>query len=464
MTSYHDFLERKSQSGSMDGFQPNWMPDFLFDFQTALVDWAIRKGRAALFCDCGMGKSPMQLVWAQNIVRHTNKRVLILTPLAVSPQTLREGEKFGIECERSTDGKGKSKILVTNYERLHHFDPNQFIACIADESSVLKSFSGIRRRQITEFMRRLPYRLLCTATAAPNDYTELGTSSEALGELGHIDMLGRFFKNMQNTIDLRRHVARRFMKPGDFQGQKWRFKGHAELPFWRWVCSWARSIRKPSDLGFDDDGFILPPLTETEHIIKARQLAEGHLFALPAVGLREQREERRRTIEERCEKVAALVANTGRPALVWCQLNAEGDLLGKLISDGVQVSGSDTDDAKEEKFLSFIDGSTRVLITKAKIAGWGLNLQHCSHVVYFPSHSYEAYYQGIRRCWRFGQKNPVQVDIVATEGDHEVMESLKRKAKAADVMFSRLVEEMNHAMRIDRKHFDPQPVTIPQWI
>lgn len=465
MKAYQEFLERKSQYGSQSGFKPRRLPDFFFDFQRSLTEWSLRKGRSAVFADCGLGKTPMQLVWADQVVRKTNGRVLILTPLAVGPQTIREGEKFGIDCYRCSTGKPKNgaSIIVTNYERLRYFKPDDFVGCVCDESSILKSFDGVRRNEITDFMRKLPYRLLCTATAAPNDYVELGTSSEALGELGHIDMLNRFFKNMQNTSDLKGRY-RGFSAPRAWEGKKWRFKGHAELPFWRWVCSWARSIRKPSDLGFDDDGFILPPLIEKEHTIKARRLADGQLFAMPAVGLQEQREERRRTIEERCEKVAELVNSTGKPALVWCQLNAEGDLLERLITDGKQVSGSDSDEAKEERFLSFIDGSLRVLITKPRIAGWGLNMQHCSHVVFFPSHSYEQYYQGVRRCWRFGQKHPVKVDVVGTEGDHEVMESLKRKAQAADVMFSRLVEEMQHAMEVKKVAQFNGHVEVPGWL
>jgi len=462
---YAEFLDRKSQLGSVDGFDPVWMPDFLFDFQVALLEWAIRKGKAALYCDCGMGKTPMQLVWAENIVRKENARVLILTPLAVSAQTIREAEKFGIEAHRSGDGKLFPGIVVTNYERLHYFDPKDFAGVVCDESSILKSFDGAIKASVTEFMRRVRYRLLCTATAAPNDYIELGTSSEALGELGYMDMLSRFFKNEQgNAIKTRvfRQGNRDFQKLDE--AAKWRLKGHAEVPFWRWVSSWARAMRRPSDLGFDDGKFILPPLTENEHLVDTNTAPDGMLFSLPAIGLYEQREERRRTITERCDKVAGLVNGTGKPALVWCHLNKEGDRLAEIIPDAEQVSGADSDEAKEEKFLAFASGQLRALVSKPKIGAWGLNFQHCSHVTFFPSHSYEQYYQGVRRCWRFGQTQPVTVDIVTTEGERGVMKNLQRKSIAADKMFSSLVAEMNEATKIERAINFTGKEKVPSWL
>lgn len=245
---------------------------------------------------------------------------------------------------------------------------------------------------------------------------------------------------------------------------QWRFKGHAENPFWRWVCSWARAIRRPSDLGFDDNRFALPPLTQTEHLVKASEAKAGALFSLPAVGLDEQREERRRTVKERCEKVASLVNPTGHPALVWCHLNAEGDLLSKLIPDAVQVSGGDDDDAKEEAFIAFTRGEIRVLVTKPQIGAWGLNFQHCAHVTMFPSHSYEQTYQGIRRCWRFGQQRPVQVDIVASEGEAGVAKNLQQKQAKADSMFTRMVSEMNRAVSINNTTHFTNETQVPSWL
>lgn len=462
MTDYERFLESKRQLQSGGGFAPSWMPDFLFDFQKALVEWSLLQGRSALFEDCGLGKTPQQLVWAENVARKTDKPVLIATPLAVSYQTIREGEKFGIEVQRSVDGtvpKG-ARIVVTNYERLAHFSPSDFGGMVCDESSILKSFAGVRRQQITEFMRRMEYRLLCTATAAPNDYTELGTSSEALGQLGHMDMLSRFFKNTQNTSNPR--MAHYGRNVGGMQ-PKWRFRGHAEHPFWQWVCSWARAIRRPSDLDFDDDGFILPPLVERVHVVKARTLPEGMLFPLPAVGLHEQRDERRRTIAERCEQAAALVEH-GEQSLVWCHLNAEGDLLDDLIPDAEQVAGSDSDDAKESRLMAFARGDLRVLVTKPKIGAWGLNLQNCAHMTFFPSHSYEQYYQGTRRCWRFGQTQPVKVDVIATEGEADVLKNLQHKARSADLMFEALVSHMNDALHIAPDNDYPQTVEVPSWV
>jgi hypothetical protein len=453
--TYADFLHAKTQSANDGGFKPLWIPEFLFDFQVATVETAIRKGRSAIFADCGLGKTPMEFVWAENIVRKTNGRVLIVTALAVSVQMLREATKFDMKVTLSRDGTAHQGITVTNYERLHLFTPSDFEGMVCDESSILKSFSGARRGEITAFMRKIPYRLLATATAAPNDYIELGTSSEALGYLGHMDMLNKFFKNDLNNS-----------AQGRMRGEviKWRLKGHAEVPFWRWVCSWARALRRPSDLGFDDRDFILPPLLETEYLVDANTLAEGKLFAMPAIGLQEQREERRRTVQERCEKVAGLVNHTGQPALVWCHLNEEGDTLERMIPDAVQVAGSDSDDAKEERLTAFADGKVRVLITKPKIGAFGLNFQHCAHITFFPSHSFEQYYQGVRRCWRFGQERPVQVDVITTEGEQGVLSNLRRKASQADAMFTRLVAEMNSAMGIERVDNMIKPMEVPAWL
>lgn len=451
--SYADFLAAKAHAGADQGFEPTFIPSGAFDFQQAMIEYAVRKGRAALFEDCGLGKTLQFLSWAQNVVEHTNKPVLVMTPLAVATQTIREAEKFGIEAEQSA-GKYKKKIIVTNYEKLEHFDASDFAGVVCDESSILKNFDGARKSQVTEFMRRVPYRLLATATAAPNDYIELGTSSEAIGDMGFMDMLNRFFKNDLNNSATRRHYG---------EAPKWRFKGHAELPFWQWVCSWSRALRKPSDLGFDDGAFQLPELIENMHLVKAETLAQGMLFPLPATTLPEQREEKKRTIRERCERVAELV-NHGKPALVWAQLNEETDLLEKLIPGAVQIAGRHSDEAKEERFLDFISGKTRVLVTKPKIGALGLNFQHCAHVTYFPSHSYEQYYQAVRRCWRFGQHSEVRVDIVHTEGEAKVIENQNRKAIQAQRMFANLVAEMNNAIghRADRSH--NKTMEIPQWL
>lgn len=458
MNTYRDFIRQKSQLDGDYGFEPYDIPDYLFDFQRALAEWAIRKGRAAIFADCGMGKTLLEMVWANNVYKHTGKPVMLLTPLAVTSQHVHEAERFNIDAARSVKGEINAPIVITNYERLHLFNTGDFGGVVCDESSILKSFDGVRKAEITEFMRPHRYRLLGTATAAPNDFTEVGTSSEALGYLGYMDMLGRFFTNRQRTTH---HYHGKYQLANN---DGWRFKGHAEQKFWRWMTSWARAARKPSDLGFADDGFILPPLTEKEHPVKARTLAPGMLFNLPAIGLDEQRQERRRTINERCEMAAEIANKNGDPVVVWCSLNDEGDLLEKMIPDAEQVSGKDNDDSKEQKFDNFSSGKTRVLVTKPKIGAWGLNWQHCNRVVWFPSHSYEQYYQAVRRCWRFGQTRPVTVDIVMTEGEREVQNNLQLKAEQANQMFTELVRHMNDSLAIDRTRTYENEMEIPSWL
>jgi len=458
--TYSAFLDGKSQRIVNHGFAVDPSGD-LFDFQNHLVEWACRKGRAAIFADCGMGKTPMQLRWADHVVRQHNKPVLVLTPLAVSPQTVREGVKFGIEVRRLRDGQKPTTpgVYVTNYEQLHHLSPESFAGIVCDESSAIKSFNGKRRAEVTRFASKLSYRLLCTATAAPNDYIELGTSSEALGELGYMDMLTRFFKNDQNSADSRGHA----MYHG--KRQQWRFKGHAEVAFWRWVCSWARACRKPSDLGYSDDRFVLPKLIEREHVVETRKLAPGMLFALPARNFREEREERRRTIQERCEMAAELVAaHPDEPSVVWCHLNDEGGLLERLIPGSRQIAGSTPDDRKEELYEAFGNGQLQNLVIKPKIGAWGLNWQHCAHIVTFASHSYEQYYQSVRRCWRFGQDRPVTVDLVVTEGESGVKDNLRRKSAQAERMFSSLVAHMGDALSIDRRRTFTSTTEVPSWL
>lgn len=453
---YGVFVARKGQLKGGDGFAPVWMPDFLFDFQEALVQWAVRQGRAAIFADCGLGKTPMQLVWAENVHRRTGRPVLLLTPLAVGFQAETEARKFGVDAAISRDGAVTAPITITNYERLHHFASEDFAGVVCDESSAIKAFDGVRRKIVTDFMRKMPYRLLCTATAAPNDYIELGTSSEALGQLGYMDMLSRFFTNKERTA---KSMGGKWRATG---AEQWRFKGHAETAFWRWVASWARAMRRPSDLGFDDEGFELPALEQNQHIIQARQARDGALFDMPAVGLQEEREESRRTVHERVERAAELIDGADA-AVGWCQLNAESELLTKLV-DGVEVRGSDHPDAKEETLAAFGRGEIRVLVTKPIIGAWGLNWQHCNRMTFFPSHSYEQYYQAVRRCWRYGQERPVTVDVITTEGGVTALNNLKRKAAAADRMFDELVRHMQDGLTIRRTDNYDQEVEVPTWL
>lgn len=481
--NYEQFLDSKTQAESLGGFEPVFMPGFLFDFQKHLVEWAVRKGRAAIFADCGLGKTAMQLTWAQNVVEKTNRPVLVLTPLAVGAQTVAEAEKFGIGASRSRDGiLPGEKIVVTNYEKLHLFSPHDFSGVVCDESSILKNFSGETKKAVTRFMLKVSYRLLCTATAAPNDYTELGTSSECLGELGYSEMISRFFIATEKTHHRMQQIKNQIGGGDEFKMQgrmgnhfaklsfrvhqninKWTLKGHARQAFWKWICSWARACRKPSDLGFDDNRFTLPELMERDHAIEPRRPSDGDLFTLPAVGLNAERDERRRTMAERCELAASLVAHD-RPAILWCHFNTEGDELERMIPGAVQVSGANSDDEKEAAFMDFIGGKTRVLILKPKIGAFGLNFQHCAHVVTFASHSYEQYYQAVRRCWRFGQKQKVTVDIISTTGEVYVRENMKRKAEAATEMFAELVRNMNDSQSIKRNSISADQITKPAWL
>lgn len=455
---YSAFLDDRMQANSLNGFRATFLPSQLFDFQKELVEWSVAQGRSAIFADCGMGKTLMQLVWAQNVVRHTNRPVLIATPIAVGAQTILEAAKFGIEARRTSDVTTPA-IYVTNYERLHHFNASDFAGMVLDESSILKNFDGTIKARVTEFMRTLPYRLLCTATAAPNDFVELGTSAEALGVMGHIDMLNTFFKHVDSSTDL----GRKWIGKGGSES-KWRFKGHAETPFWKWVCSWARAVRQPSDLGYSDDAFQLPELIERDHVVRSIKPASGFLFALPAHGLKEQRDERKRTVQERCEKAASLVADTGESAVCWANLNAEADLMEEIIAGSVQVSGDDSDDEKEAKFTAFQRGEIRVLIIKPVIGAWGLNWQHCAHMTVFAGYSFEQYYQGVRRCWRFGQKRNVVVENVCSDGESEVLASRKRKAAQAAQMFRSLVAHMREGMSINRKPYGTKEVELPSWL
>jgi len=455
MTDYQTFLEAKTQLGGDFGFDPIWMPGALFPFQVALVEWACRKGRAAIFADCGLGKTPMQLTWAENVRRKTGRPVLILTPLAVAFQTVREGEKFGIEVVHRREGiKPGDGIVVTNYERLHYFSPDDFAGVVCDESSILKNYDGETRKAITDFMRKRKYRLLCTATAAPNDYIELGTSSEALGYMGATDMIARFFRKVEATLSARHeHMAGIY-----------RLRPHATRDYWRWVCGWARAVRKPSDLGFDDDRFRLPPLSVRQHRVKAKAPLDGYLLDLPAVGLAEQRSDLRRTIGERCDMAARLVNAHSEPAVAWCNLNEEGNRLARLIRGAVEVSGNDSEEHKEATFSAFVRGEIRVLVTKPTIGGFGLNLQHCAHQTFFPSHSYEQYYQCVRRCWRFGQQRPVMVDMVTTDGQDNVLANLQRKTQQASEMFDRLVAMMWRELKIEARNDYTRKEETPEWL
>jgi superfamily II DNA or RNA helicase len=448
---YNEFLEKKRQISGLFGFNPIILHDFLFDFQKYLVEWALKKGRSAIFADTGLGKTPMLLSWADNVVKKTNKNVLILTPLAVSTQTIFEGGKFGIEVKRSRDGLPKGRITVTNYQQLEKFDPNDFEGVVCDESSAIKNCEGQIKINVVRFTNKMPYRLLCTATPSPNDFIELGTSSEALGELPYMDMLAQFFRDTSND------------KNPQWSTPHYVLKDHAIHNFWKWVVSWARAIKKPSDLGFNDEKFILPELIEKEYTLQITKPLKGFLFVQKAKTLTEQREERKNTIEERAEKVKQL-CNDHNMSVIWGHYNYETDYLEKIIPDSIQISGQDSDEKKEEKFNMFLKGEIKRLIIKPKIGAFGLNWQHCNHMTFFPSHSFEQYYQGVRRCWRYGQKEKVYVDIVTTEGEESVSENIKRKAKDAEKMFSLLIQYMNDELKIDKNKKYFKKLECPKWL
>lgn len=447
MSNYSEFLSTKAIPSAWENVPFKYCPKGLFPFQRDLVEWGLKKGRAALFEDCGLGKTIQQLTFAENVLRVRGGRALVLTPLAVQPQTVAEAHKFGLEAFQSRDGKIKAGINVTNYEQLHKYSPRDFSVVVCDESSILKNFDGKLRKQITEFALAVKYRLLCTATPAPNDWMELGTSSEALGEMTRAQMLSMFFQHDSSST------------------QDWIVKGHARRRFWEWVSLWARAVRKPSDLGHDDNGFILPEMELVNHIVGAGARLSGMGFGVFAdTSLQAQMRYRRETLTQRCEAVAALVPKD-RPFLAWCHYNEEGDLLEKLIPGAVQVKGSDSEQQKEERLHGFSRGEFRVMITKPTIAGFGMNWQHCADMSFFPSHSYEQFYQALRRCWRFGQKRKVTCHVVSSPAERGTVSNMRRKEEQMEEMFKGIVALINETVR-EKKivRNGMQKMELPSWL
>lgn len=433
LSDYNNFILNKAQLSGNFGFDPTYLPDRLFDFQKYIVEWGMKKGRAGIYADTGLGKTLMQLVVAENIVRETNGNVLILTPLAVAFQFIKEAKTIDMDIYHSKDGTVKSKITVTNYERLHYFDHNDFEGVILDESSILKNFEGAFKTQITEFMRKIKYRYLSTATPSPNDFIELGTSSEALGYLGYMDMLGRYFSNKENTS-----------RPQDI-GTKWYLKPHAKDAFFKWVNSWSISIKKPSDLGFSDEKYILPELIKNYHTVTNEEplTINGQLemYNIPAKTMTEVREEQKATIEKRCAKAVELAH--GKTSVYWTNFNRESELLNQLDKEAIEIKGSMSIDKKEEILLAFADGEIKRIITKPKMTSFGLNWQHCNHTTYFPTWSYEQMYQAIRRFWRFGQENPVTVDFIYSDGQKRVLDTLELKTQKSIELQKRLNDNLH---------------------
>ena len=449
---YSDFLESKKHTLGEFGFEPNFIPDMAFDFQREIITRAVKKGRIAVFADTGLGKTLIQLSIAQNIVNHTNKKVLILTPLAVAFQFIIEAKKIGIEdIEYSKDGSHSKSIVICNYERLHYFDSSDFEGVVLDESSILKNFDGKIKGQITSFVKKLPYRFLSTATPSPNDFIELGTSSEALGYMGYMDMLGKFFKNNQNSVDgSNRNI-----------GEKFYLKPHAEKSFFAWVNQWSIMIKMPSDLGFSNDRYILPELIINKHMVKNMSLidvdGQVQMFTPIAKTMTEVKHEQRMTIQQRCEKAVELAK--GKTSVYWCNLNDESKLLKELDPEAVEIRGSMSIEKKEDILIKFANGEIKRIITKAKITGMGLNWQHCNHSVFFPTWSYEQYYQAIRRFWRFGQKNEVVVDLVISDGQKRVLDAIQQKTEKAKILYNQLTENVNSVFEDNKKEFNTEIVT-----
>jgi len=425
---YDKFLENKEIIDIETGFSVDALNPMLFDFQAVIVRWALRRGRAGIFADCGLGKTPMQLEWANQINLKYNEPILILAPLAVSKQTRREGVKFGTYvkiCESQDDVI--NGINITNYEKLHKFNPKHFVGIVLDESSILKSYTGKFRNTIIESFANTRYKLACTATPAPNDFMELGNHSEFLNILTRPEMLSTFFINDASDTG------------------KWRLKSHGQHKFWEWLCSWSVMITKPSDLGFDNEKFILPEINIEQVDIKMGHPLAGKLFVEPARTLSERRSARKQSIDEKAKKILDLTQSNNGPWLIWCDLNYESEVISKMIPDAIEITGSNKNEFKERSMLNFSDGRIRILVTKPKIAGHGMNWQHCNNVVFMGiSDSYESYYQAVRRCWRFGQEKKVNVKIIVSDLEGNVVDNIKRKEHDALIMRREMVNNMKN--------------------
>ncbi len=430
--TYADFLQSKAPRDLPTGItEAVEIHPRLFEFQAAIVRWSLRRGRAAVFADTGLGKTLVQLEWARHVAEHTGGRVLILAPLAVTHATSREAETIGmrvdvVECAADVEHPDCSAVVITNYDKMHRFDLTQFAGVVLDESSIIKAHDGKTREAIITGFAGTPYRLACTATPSPNDHVELGNHAEFVGAMSRTEMLSTFFVH----------------DGGDTSS--WRLKGHARADFWRWVCSWAVAIKHPRDIGFDQDGYDLPALHVHEDVVEVTVArASDALFAAQAKTLAEQRVERRATLAERCAAAAALVNESAEPWVVWCDMIAESELLTSLIPDAVEVTGSDTPEHKERAMVDFAAGRIRVLVSKPSICGFGLNWQHCARMAFVGvSHSYEAFYQAIRRCWRFGQQREVHCHVITASTEGRVVANLKRKERDAQEMMREMVASM----------------------
>lgn len=429
--TYEAFIAEKlgtvPATGIASGFS---LPGSLFPHQSALTAWALRRGRSAIFADTGLGKSRMQISWADAVRKHTRSPVLILAPLAVASQTVQEGRGLDVEvnlCREAADVV--PGINITNYDRLHKFDPGMFSGVVLDESSCIKHHSTKTLQTLLTAFKQTPFKLCATATPAPNDWTELGTHAEFLGVCTRQEMLAEFFTHDGGDTSV------------------WRLKGHAKQVFWKWVCQWGALLRKPSDLGFDDSAYALPPLHLHEHTVETEMPTNGMLFASEAQSLSERRDARRMSLADRVEECAAIVNSDPQPWVVWCDLNAEGDALRKSIPGSVEIAGSDDTEVKEQRLRDFAEGRIRVLISKPSICGFGLNWQHCARMAFVGvTDSFESYYQAVRRSWRFGQTRDVHVHIFSSNAEGAVVANLKRKERDALAMAESLSAETHGAV------------------
>jgi len=451
--AYDQWIAVKGNSLTFGGFDYN-PSDHLFPFQRDLVRWAVRRGRAALFADTGLGKTAMQIDWARAV--SSRGRVLILAPLAVADQTVREAARFGVHAAYMRKDDGNTPIVVTNYEMMDGFDASNFAGIVLDESSILKSYDGATRTAIIGSFRDTPYKLACTATPAPNDHTELGNHSEFLGIKTRAEMLAEYFVHDGGST------------------QDWRIKGHAVDPFWSWVCSWGALVKTPADLGYDDGAYRLPPLRMHERVVRVDHSdawSEGLLFAADVRTLSDQRATRRFTMNDRVSMAADLASGPDQ-CLIWAETNAEADAVTAAIPGAEQVAGSDDRDDKRRRLLGFSDGTLRVLVTKPKIAGFGMNWQRCNRMIFMgASHSFEQTYQAIRRCWRFGQSRPVDVYVIRAETEQSVVANFSRKEADA----ARLASEMGARARVslaanvtggrrEWNAYNPSiHMTVPHW-
>lgn len=448
---YQDFLDNKDFRHESAGFIVDTLEYPLFDYQDPIVKWALKRGKAAIFADTGLGKTIMQLAWANEVYKHTGKSVLILAPLAVSNQTINEGKKYGIDVKKA--GVKNEGVVIINYEQLHNFDYKDFSGLVVDESSILKGMNGKRRQEITDFARNIPYRLSCTATPSPNDFMELGTQCEFLGIMSQIEMLAMFFIHDGSDTS------------------KWRLKGHGIAKFFKWLATWSIVIKSPADIGFNGDSHKLPEIEYYSHVVESE--TEDSLFVEYAQGLLDRNRARKDSVDDRVA-IAAKIANsmTGQ-VLIWCNLNEESEKLTKAINDAVEVKGSDKPEHKTNSLIGFSTGDVRVLVSKPKIAGFGMNWQNCNQMIFVGlSDSWESYYQAVRRCWRFGQKNNVHVHVVSAESEGAVIENIKRKDDQNNTLGKEMVKHMSCFMDSEifnsttsKTEYEPTiKMELPSWI